>query len=347
MNDIGPALRSPEFADAEIGDLFSPSATLERYGAFETELARAQAMEGLVMEAAAVAIGAAAVRFVADTDRLRACLIRDGIAVPEYVAQLRATVGEPHASSLHLGVTSQDVVDTAMALAILAVNGILATRLDALLTSLDELSERLDDAQIMGRTRMQDALPIRATHRVAQWRAPVEAARKNLHSTRPQVESVQLGGPVGDRRGMAGRGDAVALRIALMLGLSNAPCWHTDRSRITGYGGSLATIAGACGKLGRDIALMAQMGEIGLAGGGGSSSMPHKQNPVRAEALVALAGHAATLAGGLQHAMLHEQERSGAAWALESLLLPPLCESAGASLRVAGCLIASIRWIGR
>ncbi len=346
MNEIGPALRSPDFADAEFGNLFSLSATLEHYGAFEAALARAQAVEGLVSDAAAEAVTAAAAHFVPDPDRLRAGLLRDGIAVPEYVAQLRAAIGAPHGSSLHLGATSQDVIDTAMGLAIRAANDILMTRLDALLASLDDLSGRLGDVHIMGRTRMQDALPIRATHRVGQWRAPANSSREHLVGMRVQVESVQLGGPVGDRRGMAGRGDAVAARLATLLGLSDAPCWHTDRSRVVGYGASLAAVSGACGKLGRDVALMAQMGEIRIAGGGESSAMPHKRNPVRAEALVALAGHAAALAGGLQHAMLHEQERSGSAWALESLFLPPLCESAGASLRAAGCLVASIEWIG-
>ena len=347
MSGIGPALRSPLFADAEIAALFSAQATLRGYGEFEVALACAQAAEGLIPEAAADAIAAAVARFVPESEGLRAGLTRDGLAVPAYVSQLRARIASPHAASVHWGATSQDVIDTVAALSIRAANRLFAARLDAVLGSLDTLAARHGDGRIMGRTRMQAALEIPAAHRVAEWRAPVAAARHHLDALRMEVEAIQLGGPVGDRRGMEGKGDAVAARIAAELGLVDAPCWHTDRTRIVRCGGWLAASAGACGKIGQDVALMAQMGEIRLAGGGESSAMPHKRNPIRAEALVALARQAAALAGGLQHVMLHEQERSGSAWAMESLMLPPLCEATGASLREAETLLNSIEGIGQ
>ncbi len=337
---------SPLFADEETAEQFSTPTTLARYGAFEAALARAQSEEGLIPETAAAAIETAVACYVPEMAGLHAGLLRDGVAIPDYVRQLRAAVGEPHAMHVHLGTTSQDVIDTAMVLAIRTANDLYASRLERLVDSLDDLFVRNDAVRLMGRTRMQEALPIRAADRVARWRAPVDAARQRLGVLRPEIEAIQLGGPVGDRRGMQGRGDAVAARLAVLLGLSNAPCWHTDRSRVVHYGSWLATVAGACGKLGMDVALMAQMGEIEITGGGKSSAMPHKMNPVRAEALVALAGKAAALAGGLQNTMLHEQERSGSAWSLESLLLPQLCEVAGASLLVAGDLVGSVERMG-
>ena len=94
-----------------------------------------------------------------------------------------------------------------------------------------------------------------------------------------------------------------------------------------------------------DVALLAQseVHAITLAHGGGSSAMAHKSNPVAAETLVALARFNAGLAGTLQQAMVHEYERSGAAWTLEWLTLPPMLETTGASLLTTQRLLEQIQ----
>ena len=112
------------------------------------------------------------------------------------------------------------------------------------------------------------------------------------------------------------------------------------------FGGLLALISGSLGKIGADVALLAQseVRAIRLSGGGGSSAMAHKSNPVRAEVLVSLARFNAGLSGTLQQAMVHENERSGAAWTLEWLVLPQMLVTAGASLRLAGELLGQVSW---
>ena len=111
--------------------------------------------------------------------------------------------------------------------------------------------------------------------------------------------------------------------------------------------GLLAAITGSLGKIGQDIALMADRGdEIVLEGGGSSSAMPHKQNPVAAEMLVTLARFNAAQLGGLAQAAVHEQERSGAAWTLEWLILPQMVTACAAALRLAGQLLPAIRRFG-
>lgn len=106
-------------------------------------------------------------------------------------------------------------------------------------------------------------------------------------------------------------------------------------------------ISGSLGKIGQDVALLAQAGdEIELAGGGGSSAMPHKQNPVAAETLVTLARFNAVQLSGIHQSLVHEQERSGAAWTLEWLLLPPMVVATAASLRHALQLVGSIKRLG-
>ena len=105
------------------------------------------------------------------------------------------------------------------------------------------------------------------------------------------------------------------------------------------FAGWLSLVTGSLGKIGQDIALLAQMGAIVLAGGGKSSAMPHKSNPVPAEALVALARFNATQLSGIHHAVVHEQERSGAAWTLEWMILPQMIVATAASLSRAAALL--------
>ena len=138
--------------------------------------------------------------------------------------------------------------------------------------------------------------------------------------------------------------------LAVSLGLS-VPDYvpHAARDRIAALGGWLSLVTGALGKLGQDVALMAQneIGEIALAGGGGSSAMAHKQNPVRAEVLVSLARFNAVQVSGLHQALVHEQERSGAAWTLEWLILPQMLNATGTALVHAEVLLGRVRRIGK
>ncbi len=179
--------------------------------------------------------------------------------------------------------------------------------------------------------------------RLRSWAAPLERHRRRLDALRPELLVVQLGGPAGSLAALGPAAEAVRRALATRLGLADAPQWHSQRDRIAALGSALAGIAGSLGKFGQDVALMAQAGdEIALAGGGGSSAMPHKQNPVAAEMLVALARFAAVQLSGLHQALVHEQERSGAAWTLEWLLLPPLLLATGAATRIAGELAGGI-----
>jgi 3-carboxy-cis,cis-muconate cycloisomerase len=195
---------------------------------------------------------------------------------------------------------------------------------------------------------MQAALPITVGDRVAAWARPLDGHLERLVVLRTQLLRVQFGGPVGTLASLGDHGAAVRRRLAAELGLADAPQWHTDRSALADFAGWLSLLCGSLGKFGADIALMAQnpLGEVGLTGGGGSSAMPHKCNPVRAEVLVALARYAATLLSAMHHALPHEQERSGAAWTLEWLALPQLLQATGSSLLSAETLLRQIAWLG-
>jgi 3-carboxy-cis,cis-muconate cycloisomerase len=331
------------FSDPEVQACFSAHSQIAHLLAFEQALSDAMLEVGLLSADQAKAACLAFDDFVPDMPDLAAGTARDGVVVPALVAQLRARCTTPEV--LHRGVTSQDVIDTAQALGLRTVSEILCARLDKVLAGLADLEARFGARQIMGRTRMQAALPIPVSHRIESWRGPLERAVARGPSVTAQVAILSLGGPVGTGQGLEGKRDEIAARMANALDLTDpGRARHAERDGIVSYGDWLSQISGALGKMGQDIALMAQQGidEIRLSSGGGSSAMAHKCNPVLAELLVTLARFNAAQVGALHGALVHEQERSGAAWALEWMILPQMAAASGRSLAAAEQLLTAI-----
>ena len=336
------------FRDDEVAGLFAGPAFLARMLEFEAAWTRALAEVGAVAEAQASTALAVIEAGDVPVGALGTASDRDGLPVPALVAELKSRAGEAAAGAIHTGATSQDVIDTAMVMTLREVSLILAARLDTAIKAIDTLCAAHGEAPLTGRTRMQAALPIRAIDRLRTWRLGMTTALDDLAPLRSKVERVQVGGPVGLRDTPGGQGPRMAEIVGRSLGLASGPVWHTERSAMTAYGAWLVQVAGALGKIGQDVALMAQQGvdEIALEAGGGSSAMPHKQNPVLAETLVTLARFTAGQQGVLAQTLIHEQERSGAAWALEWLTLPAMAEATGTALRHTTTLLGRITRIG-
>lgn len=335
------------FGDPEIEAFWSADAQLEHYRAFE--IALATALEDCGRVAAPYGRDAATAIKVAklDIEALAKATERDGVPIPDFVRQLRAQAAGNEVA-VHTGATSQDVLDTALSLTLKNVSVVLIDRLKKLDKSFAQLSLDKGDAPLMGRTRMQAALQIKVADRVRSWRHPIEAHLVALRELQSRDERLQLGGAVGTRHVFGEDGDRIARSLADDLGLNAGPSWHTDRTRVAEYAGRLSLVTGSLGKFGQDIALMAQQGidEVTLEGGGGSSAMPHKSNPILAELLVTLARFNATQIAGLHQALIHEQERSGATWMLEWIVLPQMAVTTGRALGTALELVNSIKRIG-
>ena len=335
------------FGDDEAAAIWSPERQMAHMLRFEAALARALGAAGVVAPDAAEAAAGAIEAHHADLAALREATARDGVPVPGLVAQLRAA--SPHPEAVHRGATSQDVIDTALALTLRESTALLLSRLAALGDRLDALDARFGANPLMGWTRMQAAEPITASDRVAAWRRPLDGHAERLRASRPHVERLQLGGAVGNRAALGSAGAPVAAHMAAVLGLADPPhAWHAERAGIADHASALSLLAGSLGKMGRDVCLMAQQGvdAIALGGGGASSAMAHKRNPVAAEILVALAAFCATQVPAMHHAVVHEQERSGAAWSLEWMVLPPMAVAAARALSVAIGLCEDVERIG-
>ncbi|MEO3416686.1 3-carboxy-cis,cis-muconate cycloisomerase [Roseovarius sp. CAU 1744] len=336
------------FADEDACEIWSPDRQLSHMLAFEAAYSRALGAADVSDAKTATSAAEVIETFKPDMQELRDGTAKDGLPIPALVAQLKRAAG-PLASAIHTGTTSQDVLDTALALTLRENTELLLTRLQALIGQLDRLNKKFGTNPLMGRTRMQAAMPITVSDRIAAWRAPVESHRSRLQELRPRVEKLQLGGAAGDRKQMEPNAARIARAIAQTLDLAEPDfTWHTARDGIAEYAGLLSLISGTLGKMGQDICLMAQQGldDIQVSGGGGSSAMPHKQNPILAELLVTLARFNATQLSGMHHALVHEQERSGSAWALEWMILPQMAVAASRSLAAGKSLCEHVTAMG-
>ena len=321
--------------DHEIVHHFSAAAELDAMLSFEVALAKAQSGVGLIPPEAAAAIAAAARSFRPDIKALAQATERDGVVVPEWIDQLRKAIGAPHDRHLHFGSTSQDVIDTAFVLRLKECIAVLEGRLDTLIGCIGTRTQEIGNTPLMAHTRLQRALPITWADKLSAWRAPLARHQERLIELKPRLLVVQLGGPVGTPADLGAHGPAVTAALAQLLGLgAPARSWHTARDGLAEFAGWLSLQTGSLGKIGQDVGLLTQneIGAVALPTGGRSSAMPHKSNPVAAEILVTLARFNATQLAGMHAALVHEQERSGAAWTLEWMILPQMVTAAAASL---------------
>lgn len=334
--------------DAETAALFGAEKDIAVMLSFEAALAEACAKHGFIPADAASRISLACKRMAPDFGRLQRATARDGVVVPELVRQVRETVEAEYADFIHLGATSQDVIDTSLMFRLREVCILIDTRLASLAQRFDRLADDFGRYALMGHTRMQPALPIMAANRIEAWCAPLRRHRARLRQVLQEGFIIQFGGAVGTLEKFGDKAMLVRADMAKNLSLSDGPQFHNQRDRIVEIANLLAIISGSLGKFGQDVALMAQAGdEIVLSGGGTSSAMAHKQNPVSAEVLVALARFNAVQAGGMQQTLIHEQERSGSSWTLEWLILPQMAVTTGAALRLASELVGNIRHVGK
>ena len=279
-------------SDGEIAPLFDDAEQLRRMLRVEAALARVEGRLGVIPAGAAETIAHAAERLRPDPAKLATATASDGVPVPALVAALREAVPAEARGFVHWGATSQDIVDTALVLAIKEALLVLEGRLRSLSDALAGLADRHRRTVMPGRTRFQPAVPITFGAKVAGWLAPLLRDLRRLAEMRPRLLVASLGGAAGTLSALGGEGAAVERGLAdeLDLGVATAP-WHAARDGFAELASWLALVTGTLGKIGEDVILLAQpeIGELALGTGGGSSTMPQKSNPVGPEMLVALA----------------------------------------------------------
>jgi len=326
------------FGDPETEALFSAGAELDAMIRVEAALAVAQADLGVIPNEAGPAIALACAQLNIEPEALSEATARNGVPVPALVKAMREQMADlPHAQYLHWGATSQDIMDSGLALRLRPMLDLWQSRLDRILSQLGSLAEAHADLPMATRTYGQAATPTSFGAVVAGWGWPLLDHARTLDDLRPRVLRISLSGAAGTLAAMGPQGAAVRTALATALDLSDpGRSWHSDRSGLGQLAGWCSGLAAALGKIGEDLLLMTQSGiaVVRIEGAGASSTMPQKQNPVGPSALVALGRHVLGLAATFGAAGMHRQQRDGAAWFTEWLTLPQLCVNTGAILRL-------------
>ncbi|MDD2051606.1 3-carboxy-cis,cis-muconate cycloisomerase [Pseudomonas putida] len=326
------------FTSEEMDGVFCDHGRVQAMLDFEAALARAQARVGVIPEAAVAPIEAACQASLYDFFELGEAIATAGNSAIPLVKALGKQIASRDAGAeryVHLGATSQDVMDTGLVLQLRQALGLIDTDLQRLGRVLAEQAERYADTPLAGRTWLQHATPVTLGMKIAGWLGAVTRSRQRLQELAPRLLVLQFGGASGTLAALGEHAMPVAQALAeeLQLSLPEQP-WHTQRDRLVEFGSVLGLIAGGLGKLGRDLSLLMQT-EAGEAfepsapGKGGSSTMPHKRNPVGCAVLIGAATRVPGLLATLFSAMPQEHERSLGLWHAEWETLPQI-----------GCLVS-------
>jgi 3-carboxy-cis,cis-muconate cycloisomerase len=336
---------------SEMNAVWSARQTVQSMLDVEAALARATAAHGVIPAVAVAAIVAACDADRIDAEALMADAATGGnLAIP-LVKQLTAGVKRDDADAakyVHWGATSQDIIDTGAALQLRATFELLDAGLLRLCAALALQAQRYRTTPMIGRTWLQQALPITLGLKFAQWLDAMLRHRERLASARTRVLALQFGGAAGTLASLRDQALPIAQSLADDLGLPLPPTpWHTQRDRVAEAAACFGMLTGTLGKIARDISLhmqteIGELAEPAAAGKGGSSTMPHKRNPVGCAAVLTAAMRAPNLVATIFGGMVQEHERALGGWQAEWEALPDLARMTGGALAQITTIVADI-----
>jgi 3-carboxy-cis,cis-muconate cycloisomerase len=328
------------FRCEDVERILSDRACLQGMLNFEAALARAESRVGVIAPAAAAAIAEKCKAELFDMEALaRGAALAGNLAIPmvKALTVLVSQEDQDAARYVHWGATSQDAIDTGLVLQLRLALQSIEKYLDKLAIGLAELAVKHKSTVMVGRTWMQQALPTTFGAKVAGWLDAVDRSRTRLRETQRRAVVLQFGGAVGTLAALNDRGLEVAKNLAneLSLELPQVP-WHSHRDRMTEVATTLGLCVGTLGKIARDISLLSQteVGEVFEPAGkgrGGSSTMPHKRNPVASAVVLSAAIRVPALVSTMLTTMPQEHERGLGGWHAEWETLPEIVSLSAAA----------------
>lgn len=326
------------FSTAAMRSTWSDEARVQHYLDIESALAQVQAELGVIPADAATEIAAHCHVGEVDFDRLKAATEHVGYPVLPVVQQLTAACRDDLGQWCHWGATTQDITDTATVLQIRESLDLVDADLKGVTEALVALAVRYRDTPMIGRSNLQQAVPMTFGYKVAVWLAGIDRQRARSHQLRQRVLIGEFGGAVGTLASLGDLGAEVQAGLLGRLGLQQPPiAWHTVRDTVAEVGAFLALVTGSLLKIATDVKVMAateiaELQEPDSGGGrGASSTMPQKRNPISCAYITACAAVVRQQAAALMGAMDADFERATGTWEIEWLVLPEIfCYTAGA-----------------
>jgi len=351
LNRPGNQLFDRYFTQEPMRRIFSDQGRVQGMLDFEAALARAEAAIGAIPTEVVNDIVAACDASLYDFDELSIAIGNAGNSAIPLVKALGKQIAARNETAeryVHMGATSQDVMDSGLVLQLRSAVGLLEQDLASLADALAQQAQRHAGVPMSGRTWLQQATPVTLGAKIAAWLGSITRHRQRLKELKPRLLCLQFGGASGSLAALGEMAFPIAESLAreLKLNLPDQP-WHTQRDRLVEFASFLGLVAGSLGKIGRDISLMmqteaAEVFEPAAAGKGGSSTMPHKRNPVGAAVMIGAATRAPGLVATMLSAMPQEHERSLGLWHAEWETLPELCCVVSGSLQQALAVIPGL-----
>ncbi len=324
---IDSVLFRDSFGTQAMRELFSDRALVQRYIDAEIALARAEARVGVIPDDAAETIACESRIDRIDIDHMRRETEIVGYPILPLVHQLVAMCGDA-GRYVHWGATTQDIMDTAVALQVRDALDLIDADIRELRSILADLAVKHRDTAMAGRTHLQQALPITFGYKAAIWLAMFDRHQQRLAELRPRIALVEFAGAAGTLASLGDRGFDVQRAMAeeLKLGVP-ATTWHVARDGFAEAVNFLALVTGTLGKIALDIMIMAstefaEVYEPFVKGRGASSTMPQKRNPISSELMLAAAKAVRQHAGLMVDAMIHDFERATGPWHAEWIAIP-------------------------
>jgi adenylosuccinate lyase len=319
------------YGTPEMRAVFDDMHLLQLWLDTEVALAQAEAELGIIPQAAADEIARSAHVDQLDLPRLKQLIDQTVHPIVPVIRVLQQACGGDSGEYIHWGATTQDIMDTGMVLQIKEAIAIIEERLAGMELVLRGMALKYRDLPMAGRTHGQQALPITFGYKVAVWLAELQRHRVRLVQCKPRVLVGEFGGAVGTLASVAGSGLQIQQGMLKRLGLGVPPiAWHAARDNLAEFAGLLGLISASMGKIAHEV-ISLQRTEIGEVeepfneGKVGSSTMPHKRNPMLCEAILALSRLVIRGAPAALDAMIQEHERDWVGDHMEWAYLPELC----------------------
>ena len=325
------------FSDAKMRAVWSDENRTAKYLDIERALAKVQGELGIIPKEAADEIVKNCDINKIDWDKLKAKTEQIGYPIIAVVNQINALTRDRLGEYCHWGATTQDITDTATVMQIREGLALIESDLAEISHSLAGLSKKYRDTPVIGRSNLQQAIPVTFGFKTASILAGIERHRERLQQLKPRVLVGEFGGACGTLASI--EKGAMETQAGLMreLGLG-CPliAWHTVRDNIAEVGAFLGLVGGSLGKIAMDVKLMMQteVGEVFepfAQGRGSSSTMPQKRNPISCLYIHANISVVRQHAAALMDAMVADHERSTGPWEIEWVSLPEIfCLLSGA-----------------